>query len=282
MRFVDTYRFALADNAEFESKHKRDKNGQFAKTASGGQSEETSAFNEVKSKHQELSKKLGAVEFSKQKIKTYTKKGDVVDFGVEAIAIKELPKELQTLAKRALKKPLANVGFNRVANDAPTNEDLISKVEVEKIANDLIVKQQKTALKDLAENETVKQMHKKRNLSFEAIDVSKIRNADIKHEIHKSTSYNRKQGSQYFLVNIDGRVGYVRISNHWGKFSTNIYKTDPDTKQIDPDYDWEKDPKGRADVFGRVGSRQHNWELVGGKKNGDRYQNISQAGVIWL
>lgn len=229
-----------------------------------------------------IDKKLGAIKFSKQKIKTYTKKGDVVDIGVEAVAIKELPKELQPLAIRALKKPLAIVGFNRVANDAPTNDDLISKAEVEKIANDLIVKQQKTALKDLAKSETIKQMYKNRNLSFEAIDISKIRNADIKHEIHKSTSYNRKQGSQYFLVNIDGRVGYVRISNHWGKFSTNIYKTDSDTKQIDPDYDWEKDPKGRVDDFGRVASRQYNWELVGGKKSGERYQNISQAGVIWL
>ena len=229
-----------------------------------------------------VDKKLGAVKFSKQKIKTYTKKGDVIDYSVEAVAIKELPKELQPLAKRALKKPSPIVGYNRVVIVSPTNDDLVSKAEVEKIAKDLIVKQQKTALKDLAESETVKQMHKKRNLSFEAIDVSKIRNADIKHEIHKSTSYNRKQSSQYFLVNLDGRVGYARISNHWGKFSTNIYKTDTYTKEIDPDYDWERDPEDRVDDFGRVGSRLYNWELVGGKKSGERYSNISQAGVIWL
>lgn len=48
-RFVDTYSFSYVDDAEFESKHKRDKNGQFAKTAEGKQQRrEVNAQNRMK------------------------------------------------------------------------------------------------------------------------------------------------------------------------------------------------------------------------------------------
>lgn len=39
-RFVDTYSFSYVDDAEFESKHKRDRNGQFAKIAESSKSKE--------------------------------------------------------------------------------------------------------------------------------------------------------------------------------------------------------------------------------------------------
>ena len=48
-RFVDTYSFSYVDDAEFESKHKRDRNGQFAKTAEGKQQRrEVNAQNRMK------------------------------------------------------------------------------------------------------------------------------------------------------------------------------------------------------------------------------------------
>ena len=46
-RFVDTFPLSITDDAEFESKHKRDKNGQFAKTAeSGGNNSESEDKND--------------------------------------------------------------------------------------------------------------------------------------------------------------------------------------------------------------------------------------------
>ena len=71
-------------------------------------------------------------------------------------------------------------------------------------------------LKKLSETQAVAEMHKKENLSFTAISNSLIRNCTNKYNFY--TSSQRAGGSEYFLAEIDGKIAFVRISNHWGKF----------------------------------------------------------------
>lgn len=55
-RFVDTFPFAFSDDADFESKHKRDNNGQFAKT------ESANGEKEIAKKHEKANEKEDKVE----------------------------------------------------------------------------------------------------------------------------------------------------------------------------------------------------------------------------
>jgi hypothetical protein len=151
----------------------------------------------------------------------------------------------------------------------------------ESTVNRAIRNVEKRLASKLADIELVQSFHKKENLVFESIPVSLVRGLDAKRRIHKSKSRNGGQGSDYFVAVINGRPAYVRISNHWGDFGTNVYWDDPEARKLFPNHDWENEPHG--DMYGRVGKRSQKWELLGGKTNKDgEPAQTSQAGVIWL
>lgn len=196
-------------------------------------------------------------------ISTRTSRSGKTSWQESSILFKDLHPSLQAAVKAHLKI------------DNP--EAKVSDLDIERSVSSQYAKM----AKELAKTQTVQNMHKRENLDFESIDVSVIRNSSAKKLIHKSKSHNKRQSSEYYAAIIDGRPAYVRISNHWGTFFTNVYWNDADAKTRFPDYDWENNPYG--DQFGRVGANQHNWELNGGKKNKDGdYASTSQAGVIWL
>lgn len=69
-RFVDTFPFSFVDDAEFESKHKRDKEGKFAKTAESGESEEKATNKEESAeKKEETVEKEEKPKFDHEKFK---------------------------------------------------------------------------------------------------------------------------------------------------------------------------------------------------------------------
>lgn len=128
-------------------------------------------------------------------------------------------------------------------------------------------------IKSLENNPVVKEAHKNRNLEFKAIPVHKVNSSGaIKRLIYKSPSHNRQQSSAYYLMMIGDRPAYVRVSNHWGAFFTNILEGDADAPA-----------DSTPDQFGRVGSRGYKWELIDGvrTKSGE-YARTSQAGYIFL
>ena len=102
-------------------------------------------------------------------------------------------------------------------------------------------------------------MHKNQNLTFKKISVGLIRSMNCKDRkcIYKSKSYNRQQSSQYFVAKINGKAAFVRISNHWGKFSTQ--------------------PNRNQDGWEQMPSKSFNWVLKGGEHN-----KKSQAGYFFI
>jgi hypothetical protein len=90
--------------------------------------------------------------------------------------------------------------------------------------------------------------------------------------IYKSPVYNNRQSSEYHIAAApDGNLLFVRKSNHWGRFSTNVYSKDDDVYKLN---------LGTVipDEYGRVGWRNFHWKLIGGNEN----SNSSQAGFLIL
>lgn len=119
------------------------------------------------------------------------------------------------------------------------------------------------ALKYYRENaERIDNFHRQQNLTFTAIPVFKLTTID-KTQIHKSTrGHYRKMSSRYYIAFIDGRPAYVRVSDHWGTFSTR-------GNWNDENYEYDS-------VF-------YHWELDGGQRRKDgEYSKVSQAGYVFL
>lgn len=113
-----------------------------------------------------------------------------------------------------------------------------------------------------ANSERIDSFHENENLTFTAIDVWKLQTID-KTQIHKSTKGRlRNMASRYYVAIINNRPAYVRVSDHWGFFTTR-------GTWNDEDYEYNSIP--------------HNWELEGGKRRNDgNYAKVSQAGFIYL
>ena len=121
----------------------------------------------------------------------------------------------------------------------------------------------KQALKYYRANaDRIDQFHEQTNLTFTSIPVSSLATLD-KTQIHKSTrGHYRNMASRYYIAFIDGRPAYVRVSDHWGYFSTR-------GKWNDDNYEYESVP--------------HHWELDGAQHRKDgEYAKVSQAGYVFL
>lgn len=113
--------------------------------------------------------------------------------------------------------------------------------------------------------------HRAENLKFESVPVNSLRDLAGATSIHKSPTYNRRQSSEYFVGIVNGEPAYIRKSDHWGKFSTNIYEGTPEAIKRGLTNE-------HFDQYGRVGSVPHDWDLVGGEVG----KRTSQAGFIPL
>jgi sugar lactone lactonase YvrE len=82
-------------------------------------------------------------------------------------------------------------------------------------------------------------------------------------KIYKSPTYNMRQSSCYWVGINNGRIYYIRKSNHWGRFYVN-------SGAVDESCPYEC----QLPVT-------HNWELINGKRRKDgEYTNTSQIGII--
>jgi len=133
-------------------------------------------------------------------------------------------------------------------------------------------KVEKSYLKEFYEcdKNKINNFHKQNELDFESMELG-VLDRITKINIYKSPSYNRRQSSEYWLGYYKDRPVYIRKSNHWGTFFTNILAGSEEAKALS-----EKE-QNSADEFGRVGQKKHKWDLIGGKEG-----NQSQVGFIYL
>ena len=70
-------------------------------------------------------------------------------------------------------------------------------------------------------------------------------------KIHKSKTHNKRQSSEYRIGIVNGKMAFIRTSNHWGAFFSQ--------------------------------NELHTWELIGAAKKADNtYKSTSQTGYILI
>lgn len=123
-------------------------------------------------------------------------------------------------------------------------------------------------IKEAVSMEEVATFHNNENINFKAMPVSEL-NGIQKQKFYKSPTRAGMQSSEYYIGVVEGKLAYIRKSNHWGEFSTNTYEGEGQ--------------EGTGDIYGRTGTRRHNWELQGAEKTKTgEYKRTSQAGYVFL
>ena len=136
----------------------------------------------------------------------------------------------------------------------------------------LAVFRNRRAIRKAVKTNLVKNFHETKEIKFNVISIHILYGLQ-KQMIYKSPTYNRQQSSSYYIGVIDGELAYIRKSNHWGKFTTNIYE-----------WDNAVGFEGiSGDFYGRVGYYYYNWELKGGERTKQGvYKHTSQAGYVFI
>jgi hypothetical protein len=122
------------------------------------------------------------------------------------------------------------------------------------------------ALAATTSDDAASRAHQFGELNYQSMPISKFKGKLI----HKSPSYNRQQSSEYRTGAIGDEQAYMRKSNHWGDFATNIKESDPIARGV-------ADITGAAsDQFGRIGSTGNSWVLRGGlaSEKADRIEEL--------
>lgn len=177
----------------------------------------------------------------------------------------------QGISKELIQQALIDAGLH-----VPYQEkaDPAVKPAVKKPTSRYTEAERKTrrAIKQAVDRGEFSDLHKQKKLTFAAIPVSQVRESRTKRLLHQSKGSGR-QGSQYYADVINGNLVYIRVSNHWGTFTTNVYAG---TKEAQ-----EKFGDTQGDQYGRVGWAYHEWKLSGGRRNkdGTNYHG-SQAGYV--
>ena len=110
-------------------------------------------------------------------------------------------------------------------------------------------------VKAMMSAEAVATMHMSRKLAFAPVAISSVRASRTKRLIYVSNSPRYRQASRYYIDVVNGRLAYIRVSNHWGDFAT-----------VNETNDYEK----RYKAF--------TWTLI----DGNNTSHQSQAGLIFL
>ena len=105
---------------------------------------------------------------------------------------------------------------NYKKNEVP---DAVGEFEVQKA----IERINRRAIRKAVKTNLVKNFHETKEIKFNVISIHILYGLQ-KQMIYKSPTYNRQQSSSYYIGVIDGELAYIRKSNHWGKFTTNIYE----------------------------------------------------------
>lgn len=164
-------------------------------------------------------------------------------------------------------------------------KNLVQALEAhnDKLSGKSVASQEKKFLrKAKEENESfLSEIHKNKNLSFKSLALDDLKNANT-IVLHKSAKYAGRQGSEYYLGLVGGELAYIRKSNHWGKFSTNIKDVETAVRELGISRQESKDLQAE-DPFRRIGQSEHVWDLEGAERKKDgAYKNTSQAGYILL
>lgn len=126
-----------------------------------------------------------------------------------ASTIKNLKKELQEIDSVK-----ANDTFLKELDSYIENYEANQKKQKEYDKN---FKGDKEGLKEYAESPLVSTFHENPKLEFEPMPKDYVDGLIL---IHQSPSYMGVRGSAYYLDYDDGKLYYVRDSDHWGNFST--------------------------------------------------------------
>lgn len=144
-----------------------------------------------------------------------------------------------------LKKELKEIESEK-ANDTYVKEldeyiEKYEQTEKKQQEYDKNFKGDKEGLKEYAESPLVATFHENPKLEFEPMPNDYVEGLNL---IHQSPSYMGVRGSAYYLDYDDGKLYYVRDSDHWGNFSTSLNLSDllekyPEVK-IKHKNDWTK------------------------------------------
>lgn len=212
----------------------------------------------------------------------YIDKDEVMQFVQKQSFPKKIP--LDVAKKLLLRSPelstwvredgtLTKYGIENIETFIDKHNRTLNKIEKDKKEKALL-KETLAAHRNLIEN-----IHKNKVIIFKVIN--NLPNNKIK--LYKSPVHNRRQSSEYYLGVIEGEVYYIRKSNHWGAFYTNIYEVDEAMKELNISRE-EALRLQRRDPFARIGSKSFEWVLQGGRKSlrTGEYLNISQIGCVKL
>lgn len=213
------------------------------------------------------------------KIYSYKSSSGKTKFDIPYYSGEDIDALYPELSKKIKKEVPEGINLMGLKTDRLPN--LYEKKAVEHAINKIKISNEKRFIKETLNKyqDKISNIHKNKNINFENIDLSDLSKI-TKIKTYKSPTYNGRQSSEYYLgILPDGEAAFIRKSNHWGTFYTNIKDPIDAAKQMGVSVD---EAKAMADNYGRIVSKKHDWGLIGGKKSGEKYQNISQAGYIKL
>lgn len=279
----------MINNEFIESEHPRDEKGRFTdkKNMLNIDLEKNIKIKDSIENFKSISKEIETIKNSKNKIIYENEVKKIpANFGYGKFA--ELPIDIQYICKKHNILP-SKTGKKIFIGDVkkvlekeyyPEKENIY---ELEKEKEKTI----KKFLKEISETNDVQNFHKNNDLDFEAKPENEIL---AEKKFYKSPVHNHRQSSEYSIA-IDnlGNIYYVRKSNHWGFFTTNVYDSDyinehkkefEEFKAKNPELDKNDflESKGfdTSDIYDRISFNIHNWNLKGGKDN----NSSSQKGYI--
>jgi len=115
----------------------------------------------------------------------------------------------------------------------------------------------------------IKNFHKEQNIDFTPLPEKDFVGGK---PIYKSTKYFRGQKpSEYRLIMVGDEPALARKADHWGAFTSNI-KSVEDAVNSGKYTKEEAEELQLQDPFGRIGSKLHNWNLVGSDNTSKKVQ----------
>lgn len=273
--------------------------------AKGGNPEE-----QIKALNDKISKLNAEKEnllFSDERLITENnKRKELIAKGVSKEEKKELDKQFKNFRRDIENEYLDKHGYNELvaerdellrnkksAAKKPTLDNALIKELDDKIDEfEQVIRKQKQFdvdfkdtgnLKKYAQSDVVHQFHQNPNLKFEAMPNDYFDKVD--NVIHQSTYMDggiEYKGSAYGLVYEDGKLYYVRRSDHFGEFTTrnkDLYEKYPQFRHLKTDDMIREIEKleGYAEGTYTVARKNHKWDLVGNIKKDEQGFSVGRT-----